>query len=509
MQNPSAIKANIPVNQSRIETNTKSSAAPSPFLPMKPQHRAFIVGCFGLFLLIVMISSVGAGSSHVEWIPLALTLYVALLVIPFVGYKRSFGWLHPVVFTSIMSLFQLFREYSKYSGGIEWHIALPGYSPSALSGLVSYELMLQSIGTLAYYAGFFYLPTLRVPRLTFAQPRTMNLKIPAIVGFSFMVFIVYLFIQGGLSAHLLSWGQSRHVALAGEFYFSLFISFAAYGTILWMALEPGVVRQPIFWVCALASLIMIFLTTGSRSSVIYMVLLALMVDMLRRQKIPAAKLLILGLASVIVVSVLGEFRRGTYKQSNDGRVDTSAFSSSQSVGDLFSQGTSEVVNRGTTEDAALPILARVPEEIDLLYGESYLAVITLPIPRGMWTWGEKPALIGGRVGRTFFSTQAGVPPGAVGESYWNFHIPGVIMVFLLFGAFHRWLAKLFVTYRSQSAMILIYVVTLWYIRPVSSAVAGWLIVIVPVLVMMRGLNAIAPGRGRADARKLASWNASR
>lgn len=492
------------MNARSVSSVEQSGAPTSPFLPMKPQHRFFVVACFGLFLAVVAMSSLWSTVNVSQWLPLALSFYMAVLLVPLIGYKRSYGWLHPLVFSSIMAFIQLVREYAKYVGGIEWHVALPGYNSMDLSNLIAYELVLQSIGVLAYYAGYFFLPTLRAPRLSFRQPRHLNARMPMVIAISTVIFLVYLQQQGGLSAHLLSWGKSRHTSLAGEFYFSLFISVAAYVCILWLALEPRTLRQPMFWLCAAVSLGMIFLASGSRGDVVYVVLVAIMIDMLRRQKIPATKLILFGLATMVVISVLGEFRRGTREQDGTGNVNTSAFSGSLSLGERIIQGTGEVTGRGTTGDATLPILERVPDEIDLLYGESYLALLTLPIPRGMWTWGEKPPLIGGRVGRTFFGKQGGVPPGAVGEAYWNFHIPGVLVAFLLFGGFHRWLAKVLTTYRNQAVIAFLYVVTLWFVKPITTAISAWLYIIVPMIVLMSILGVVTTGRRRSFADKLAT-----
>ena len=46
--------------------------------------------------------------------------------------------------------------------------------------------------------------------------------------------------------------------------------------------------------------------------------------------------------------------------------------------------------------------------------------------------------------------KAGIPPGSVGEAYWNLHVPGVILVHLLGGVFLRFAARFRVLKRKRS-----------------------------------------------------------
>jgi hypothetical protein len=103
------------------------------------------------------------------------------------------------------------------------------------------------------------------------------------------------------------------------------------------------------------------------------------------------------------------------------------------------------------------ILAKSPEEVDLLYGQGYARYPALFIPRAFWP--SKPEGIGIWAAWQFFqSTSGGTPPGSVGEAYWNFHLPGVVIVFLIYGMILSWAGRLMLNYPYSTAVITIYAI---------------------------------------------------
>jgi hypothetical protein len=115
--------------------------------------------------------------------------------------------------------------------------------------------------------------------------------------------------------------------------------------------------------------------------------------------------------------------------------------------------------------------------------------LTLPIPRAVWP--DKPGQIGGLVGETFFKSPSGTPPGPIGEAFWNFHIPGVLVVFFVFGVFHRWLAQSFIEYKQYPAAILIYLTILFTLDPSTPALIVCLMLLVPLLILLRLIGALS------------------
>jgi oligosaccharide repeat unit polymerase len=458
----------------------------SVFLSMHVVYRAAIIALYVVILLTITLNAeVNRKSPAFVLLCLAQVLNFAVILFPIIFYKPYFGWFHPLVFYTCQYLLFQFRSYATYMQGISRHRALPEYSPEEIVLLVAYALTLHAIATLAYYFGFWFGPNIKVPAIRFRQPKNLAIKALVIVLFSVLVFWFYVEREGGLSAHLLSWQEGRHEALAGDYYWILLIKFSAIATLLWFALNRRVVYQPIFWVCAIVSILINFLASGSRGAVVFFFIIGMLVWMLREKKFAPTRVIIIGVLGVVLISFLGDFRSRLWK----GEIALTSETEETSFVEYFEQGAVESAERAWTASGLLPILARVPNDVDLLYGSSYIAFFTLPIPRTMWP--DKPGQIGGLVGETFFKSQSGTPPGPVGEAYWNFHIPGIIIVFFLFGAFHKWLARCFIDYKNSPAAILIYLTIIFTLEPSTPTIVVCLMLLVPLIILLRVIGAVS------------------
>src|SRR3954468_17447750 len=208
----------------------------SVFLSMHLVYRIAIITLYVIILLtIVLNAEVNRKSPAFILLCLAQVLNFAVILFPIVFYKPYFGWFHPLPFYTCQYLLFQFRSYATYVQGISHHKALPEYSPEDIVMLVAYALTLHAVGTLAYYFGFWFGPKFKVPQITFRTPKQIAVKSMAIVVFAFVVFWTYVNREGGLTAHLLSWQEGRHEALAGDYYWILLIKFSAIGTLLWFS----------------------------------------------------------------------------------------------------------------------------------------------------------------------------------------------------------------------------------------------------------------------------------
>lgn len=95
---------------------------------------------------------------------------------------------------------------------------------------------------------------------------------------------------------------------------------------------------------------------------------------------------------------------------------------------------SVVVNRNCCGCAKVAhVVNAVPELLDYEYGRTIWVWIFAPIPRSMWA--AKPLMHSGPIiGSTIFgSVRGGVPVSLIGELYWNFALPGVVIGCFLVG----------------------------------------------------------------------------
>jgi hypothetical protein len=465
----------------------------SPFVTMTPLHRVVVVAIFALFLSWMAIQEFNHPSiANTRLVFLGLAVNSILLLVPVIFYQPSYGWFHPLVFGTFVAAINHLRRVDVYIHGLQWHAALPGWSSEQLTQLLAHEVGLRALGIAACYLGFFLGATTGIPKLKFGQPHRIGFKVLLAVLFSGAIFAVYMQAKGGIVEHILSWGRGRAVSLAGDYYWQFAIQFGLIACLSWLALDRKATRQPFFWGCSVASLAFIFLASGSRSSIIYFMVMGLLTWFLRERKVNLPGIAIIAVIGILVLGILGNFRDSTFA----GEINWGALfgeSAPNTEDSALTTGAEEVASRGSFFAGAFPILALVPHQVNFLHGSSYLAVLTLPIPRLFWA--DKPEMIAGQVGETFFNMNVGMPPGAIGEAYWNFGVIGVAIAFVVFGLFLKWLAEVFRKNAGHSTAIVLYILTLFLLQePSTMSFINWAFMLVPTILFLHAIGAIRFGQ---------------
>lgn len=459
-----------------------STPVSSAFVTMDGLYRALVLGAAVLYVLSILGVNLLHPSDAIGWPVLAVTAMVALYMVPILFYRESWGWFHPLVFGSIVAFIPLLRRWAVYAAGLSHHVGLPSYSGAELDTLVGYEAALGCLALLAYYFAYFFLPVPRSPVLRYRRPpKTRITRRMLFVAVAAMIlFVIFVQQRGGLISHMMTWAIGRRTALSGQYYWLQGVSFGPLACLIWMAARPRAVRDwrfmSIFGVLIAAT----FLGNASRSTVIFYFMAALGVWMLRRGRVSFTRPLVLAVLSLFLVGALGILRQSTW--GGGGTLDLSSFTTG-GVGTALSSAVEEMALRSGEDRALYVILAKVPEEIDHIHGSSYLSFFTTPIPRAVWP--DKPFIIQAQVGEVFYGRAFGMPPGAIGEAYWNFSVPGVIVAFLLFGIFHRWLANTYRANEKNGVTVPLYMVTLLMLSsPYTAAALSWLQLMVPLLILM-------------------------
>lgn len=460
---------------------------------MHPWQRVLVILAHLLLLVGVVVAGTGATSVTDDGVIAALALNVVIRLLPLICYRRDFGWFHPVVFGAVFGFLDLLRQFQVYANGLTYHVAIPTGGDD-LNHLIVQQLLLSSMGLIAYYIGFLAGP--RLPLLNnmrFAIPKAPARGAISIILVAAGVWSAYVSSQGGVGGRLFDLAGGRRNNLSGSYYLLLLVEIAIPAWWAWLAYSRSFrVRHGIGGLIVVAMHYTVF---GGRAFVVYAGAIALIIWSLRERAFPYVRVVGLGLAGIYCITVLG--RAGAIDAEGGIAFGDDA---EQSFFETVIGGFSgEISDRATSSSGALPIFEYVPETVDYLYGASYLGVIASPIPRAIWP--DKPGLIGGRVGATFFNVPSGVPPGAAGEAFWNFGAPGVVLVFGVFGVWHRWLGRMFLAHSAAPGMLILYATTLVLLpNPSSAAFATtlrWLALVVIVLVAVRGMR---PGARHAIMR---------
>lgn len=492
-------------NQTNYLTFSQSN---SPFFSISTPYLTILGILTILELSLSAVTCLYSSNEAMSWNALANFFELLLQRIPILFYQPTWGWFHPLILPTILGILKdlplrlpqllsiLDGTFSVPQYALEFHAALPGWDSEQLTWLIAVESVLNCVGLVAYYCGFFFAKTPGIPCVSCPKPSHLNLRIILVVVFSLMIGAIYIQIQGGIDEQFSSWGESsRFLSRGGKGPLIILSQMGTWACFLWLAVQKNIERNPIFWVCSGLLLSMGFILSGSRGGIVFSIFTGILIWMLRERKVPSLTVLVtFFMAMLILLGVLGNFRQTTWKGQANYDMLTDIKSSLESTLGSEEQE-SELDKRTGSKDGTLPILALVPEKVDYLYGKSYEVVPVFMIPR--YVWPDKPRGVGSLVVSTFFvrgddgSERGGIPPGPIGESYWNFGIPGILIVMFLYGAFHQWLAKLYCEYNHYPAIVVLYLYTLIRFSPTSTFISKWLLTIIPAIIMMQVLGVLS------------------
>lgn len=381
------------------------------------------------------------------------------------------GWLHPLVFPLLFSIGTslLKNPQQLFDPLLVWfhpvhaalsHQYLNGWTAEMVASAKVKADALAALAAAATYVGYMMWKP-RIRRLSNEESPHLNLALGLTIVAMTLLFLGYMQTRGGILSHMASFAGGRHIALGDQGYILWVFRPMPFLLLLWYAYRPAITRSPLFWVLLLLCLSMQFASTGSRTAAVLPLLSFGLVWSLRTHKLPIGLALVVMMLAFAAIGVLGEVRRST---SSAGGLDFGVVSSFQ-FSEWLEKTTADIDQR---EDAALalPTIARVPEEIPHLDGKSYLGMLLFFVPRAVWP--EKPRSVGAYAiadiaGRNYgldgFYEGAGAPIGATAEAYWNFGVPGVLVVFICFGAFKRWLAGYLATNSKNPQAMVFYAAT--------------------------------------------------
>lgn len=468
-------------NQVPLNTFVEKTRQTSPFVPIKPQHRLILISIIAIEIASNFFRFVNSDTPAYSWASVGALLQTVLLYLPLFFYRPSYGWFHPLLFPPIYGiarnlplLFPRILTFFVIGPANLVYVpttstALTGMSLDRLAWLNAFASLMSILSLVCYYLGYFCCPTPKTPQFKFQNIRNPGFKTTIVVLICAAIFLFYLRINGGLAAYIVNtWSGSRNEAQAGEYYWGFIINFGMVACLLWLALEPKVLFNPLFWTNSIACLGMLFIFSGSRGAILYPLITGIIILMLRRRHFSSTKVLAILLVCVLGIGILGTFRT-TVK--NSGRIDLETLTDVES-GLEQALGSDKEAGEltGGRKGGPLPIYAYVPERKDYLYGATYLAAITIPVPRALWP--EKPGLCGGRASKAFYNNKAtwAIPCGPLGEAYWNFGIYGIIGVFLIYGWLHKWLVKWYRRQSLEPITMLIFAVIIVFGRPDTNSI---------------------------------------
>jgi oligosaccharide repeat unit polymerase len=445
-------------------------------------HRLVVVltGCAALLAIL--------SASIIEASPVSIlaragfAAKVVLLIAPLALLRRSGDWLHPLIFYGVWRfIFSALPEGPIVVFGLTSHPALSDLSTSVIMGTIEKKYLMDCLALVSMYLGFYFSRKMPAIKAGHGSPQAVSFKLAIVMLISLSAFLVLVNAAGGLSALALQRGIARGervYATIGGGHWHLVTAMAGPAVLMAAALLRRPLRSPVFLTSLALALAFKFIVTGSRGGTLAIVVLLFLILSVRRGGIPTGKAFALVLIVLVAIGLMTQFR------GESRRIE--------SVADFEIEGKAEdlmmtaigVFARYAAVNNEFAIYARVPESSPLQLGKTYLTPLVAPVPRAMWA--EKPRGVGTYATETFIPHIAhayGIPATGVSEAFWNFHVVGVAFVYFVWGCFLRFIWKS-VSRRRFPGLVVLYVITIYYLEPYSDSVFKWLHFFVPAVIVL-------------------------
>ncbi|NEQ51943.1 MAG: oligosaccharide repeat unit polymerase [Leptolyngbya sp. SIO3F4] len=333
------------------------------------------------------------------------------------------------------------------------------------SSVLSYEQLLQVnleesiygfVFLLLVYVGYFGLGNVFIGGFKPKYKEPTKSRFVLLTTFLLGVILIFFVAQGGVTAWIRQWGAagSRADAMEGLGPALRLMRVTYFVPLVWYATKGSkVFKNPIFVLVLLISISVGFFATGSRSSILYSVIPFLIIYTYRNNELPITRTLFLGSVFFVLFGLLGQIRTASTFNQGDFSWDSIDYSVEGNI-----EHASEESNQWGGLGAGIAVYNSVPEEVDFLYGKTYVTFLAFAIPRAIWP--NKPHSAGHYVAREIFNNKGGIPPGEVAEAYWNFGVFGVLIMGFLKGVLIRLFQNTFLRRRDSIAALGLYVIIL-------------------------------------------------
>ncbi|WP_288368525.1 O-antigen polymerase [uncultured Alcanivorax sp.] len=363
-----------------------------------------------------------------------------------------------------------------FINGLSHHVAIDnaGYEINYVATTsIVYEAIFMGLVVASY--GLF---KLSISKQGFSYTKRLPFYLAVLlVGLISLLSFFYIYIRAGSVASLLMQrgmlDEDRIINQVGGFYYIVLKSSVIFALVWFCGLDKNNLNIR-FWLFLTLFLMLNFLVTGSRSGIIIPLVLVGYVYCRDIRDIPLKYIFLGVFAAIFILGAVGQFRGQTQKVD-----DFSEVSVEGGVSDSFSGGLDVLSSYAGEVSGVFAIIHHVPLNHDYLYGESYKSIFYAPIPGFMI--GSKPAS-GGRLlsEKIYNNPNNSIPPGNVGEAYWNFGVLGVFIVGLVFGVFLR-VCDSFMKSNESPFFLPVFTVTLFFFQPNSNSFYFWIHSIVPAL----------------------------
>lgn len=403
-----------------------------------PSHvRSRSLAVAGTFVLLAVVAASVAFIPHMGFVALSAVYLGALLAYMGLRSDPQGGHLFEVIVLLGVLSFLYFCVGTLYLAIVPEALERPALAPFLLPALA-----LATLGflTLLFGYGWFFRTTAPSPLGRLVPTNVLVYLIPAAMG-TVGLSVQRFQSEGMLNAQGISPALSFLQQFAPLFFFAWFLAW--YMT--WAKRLRSSVAIPLLLTLSAMTAVVLYFTFGGKGLALTLLGMPAMAFYEVKRRVPVKSVVVVVLLFVFIIfPVYNTFRTLNRGLDMSRRVDrtvemTRKWDSSKYMDASFFA----FLKRISIVTSIAAIVSDTGRWVDYRYGETLvLAPIALLIPRFLWP--DKPNIsIGQEFGETFrlkgeMDSETYVAPSMVGDLYWNFSVPGVVVGMWLIGMGCRW-----------------------------------------------------------------------
>ncbi len=403
--------------------------------PVQPRSRSLVFG--GTFVVLALLTACVAFIPHMGFVALSAIYLGAFLAYMGLRSDPQGGHLFEVIIPLSVLSFLYFSVGTMYLVIVPEALSFPGLGPFLLPALA-----LATFGFLALLVGYglFFRKTVPSPVGRFVPKSLLVYLLPAAVG-AVGMSVMKLQAKGMLSDQGISSSLSFLQQFAPLFFFGWFLAWY----MMWAKRLRASIAMLLLVILSAMAVVVLFFTLGGKGLALTLLGMPALAYYEVKRKVPVKSVAAIVLLFVFIIFPLyNTFRDVNRNLDVNRRLDRTVELARRWTSDKYLDASVfAFLKRMSIVTSVAAIVSDTGRWVDYRYGETLvLAPIGLLIPRFLWP--DKPNIaIGQEFGETFRMTNAVdretyIAPSMVGDFYWNFSLPGVVVGMWLLGMGYRW-----------------------------------------------------------------------
>ncbi|MFY9265499.1 MAG: hypothetical protein WAO61_08750, partial [Solirubrobacterales bacterium] len=307
------------------------------------------------------------------------------------------------------------------------------------------------LGTIAFLVGYYRTPK-RVHDLVCRAPRwqgqidrrRLAIVIAGLTGISLAAYGAFMGSPSGFLEFIVNL-KTHNAAFRGQYHLYFAIQLSIVASLVWLAAGVRNRKQLAMLAAHAAFTFLLIASLGGRGLALSVAEMALVIYNYRVRSLRPEFVIAFGTMAVMFLVLVGTYRAytgevqsGKQQATRQGRVYRQPDLSERLVASLTPRHIADELFQYdySSLDIYVLLIDRIPGDLPLAWGSTFVDLPQRFVPRSVLP--DKPYPFSTRINQQLFGAERGGKKASlIGEAYYNFHFPGIVLVMLLYGILAR------------------------------------------------------------------------